>query len=206
MRSSLSSKQNWVPFQTLGVGGRDSGRCIPNSPSQQDQSSLRPGICYNRHKDSGRPFEPWRQKRACRTREKENLAWDRDLGGVARAAAGARATLCFLLPGHNTISAVREDAGPTADRPLGRGTSAKRLPGLWAHRDVGDPFCTTLSPYRDFKQLPVQRPKTSPRLGLSPCSLRTITEATLSPPTSCQSDQSEPSPLRRPAPSFFSVC
>ena len=39
----------------------------------------------------------------------------------------------------------------------------------------------------------------------SPRRLRTKTEATLSLPTSCQLDQSEPSPIRRPAPFSFSV-
>ena len=48
-------------------------------------------------------------------------------------------------------------------------------------------------------------PKPCTVSGHSPRSLRTKTEATLSRPTSCQLDQSEPAPLRRPAPFSFSL-
>lgn len=49
-------------------------------------------------------------------------------------------------------------------------------------------------------------PKPCTASGHSPRRLQTKTEATLSLPTSCQLDQSEPSPIRRPAPVSFSVC
>lgn len=53
---------------------------------------------------------------------------------------------------------------------------------------------------------PSKIPKPCTASGHSPRRLRTKTEATLSLPTSCQLDQSEPSPPRRPAPFSFSVC
>lgn len=128
-------------FPNIVGRGRDAGSHIPNSPSRQHQSSPRPGICYNQHKDSGRPFEPWRRKRACRTGEKEKLGWDRGLGRVARAAAGAQVSPFLQLRGQRAVSAVRVDLGPTAAQLLGRGAFAKRLPGPLTHPDEGDPFC-----------------------------------------------------------------
>lgn len=131
-----------------GFGGRDGGRYFPNSPSQQNQSSLRPGICYNQHKDSGRPSAPWCQKRACRTGEKENLRWDTGQVRVAKAEASARGTPFFQSLGHCAVLAVRVDPWPPAAQPSGCGTSAKGLPGLLTHRDEGGPFCTPRSHLR----------------------------------------------------------
>lgn len=185
--------------------GRDAGRHILNSPSRQHQSSLRPGICYNQHKDSGRPFEPWRRKQACRTGEKEKLGWDRGLGRVARAAAGAQVSPFLQLQGHRAVTAVRVGLGPTAAQLLGHGAFAKKLPGPLTHPDEEAPFCNPVPTPATWSKCASRVLKPFSALASHPAAPDSNRRAIL-PPSSSQEGQSEPSPFPRPAPFSLTVC
>lgn len=123
---------------------------------QQNQSSLRPGICYNQHKDSEGPLRhDARNEPAEQGKRESTLRY----GPSPRCESGGQRPGTPFFQSRPLRSPLRFEWTPGPRGPAVRvGHLRKGLPGLLTHRDEGVRFAPHVHTC-DFKQLPVQDPK-----------------------------------------------